>query len=132
MLTGHGRRLPGWPKDWAWHGQRTPTPFFGSRSVQPPRCLAFGKERGKPSCASACTTQTREPRGHFQGRRAAPRGRLWGVANELLGGRLRPGAPSGWLGKTRAGCVEQVGGHDLVGRPISFKAAALKVSAVRK
>src|ERR1700722_15034219 len=47
MLTGHGRRLPGWPTDLGMAGARTPAPLIAPL-IRAPIGLALRKESTKP------------------------------------------------------------------------------------
>ncbi len=131
MLTGHGRRLPGWPRDLGMARARTPTPLLRRTGVEEPAAasarlspapagLALGEEGAETFlgfCLDAQARQTRlplpwrQPLGPGADARATSR-------MSALASRQSARAPlQQRLDDARAARVEQLGGHDFVHQP---------------
>src|SRR5580698_9948145 len=114
MLTGHGRRLPGWPRDLGMARARTPTLFFGG-SVRPPAGFTLGKEGCKAFLSLGLYPQFGEPRGHIHRGHAALTGRLLGVADQGLRRRLGAGrAFQNRINDGGTGCIQFIGRYRFV------------------
>src|SRR6202041_855051 len=116
MLTGHGRRLPGWPRDLGMDWARTPAPFF---SVPTPARLALVEEGAESFLGLFLNAQPRQPPGRFHGcSRAVPGGRMGHIAYQYLG--LRQSTRCSLqerFGNACAARVEQAVGHDFMHQP---------------